>query len=98
MYSILEEFAYGNVSPENQYVKRGSKYDTAMKLVSINEEKLLRLLDGEEKILFQKYVDAQDEVNQLIAVKSLVYGYKVGLLMTAETFMSSNDIISAEEV
>ena len=97
MESILEEFAYGNVSPENQYVKRGSRYDGAMKSVSVNEEKLFRMLEGEEKIIFQKYVDAQGEVNQLTAVKNIVYGYKLGLLMTAEAFLTSGDLISGEE-
>ena len=96
MYSILEEFACGNVSPENQYVKRGSKYDRAMKEVVGNEEKLLRILEGEEKITFQKFVDAQGEVNQQTAVNNFVYGFKLGLLMTAEAFMSSDGLINGK--
>lgn len=58
---------------------------------------MFRILDGEEKIIFQKYVDAQGEVNQLTAVKNIVYGYKLGLLMTAEAFLTSGDLISGEE-
>lgn len=94
MHSILEEFAYGNISPETQSFKQGSKLADAMRALSGNEEKLLRILSGEEKIIFQKYVDAQGEVNQLTAVKNLVYGYKLGFLMAAEAFVTSGDIIS----
>jgi len=97
MQSILEEFAYGNISPEAQCFKRNSPYGEAMSAVSSNEEKLLRILDGEEKILFQKYVDAQGEVNQLTAVKNLVYGFKLGLLMTAEAFITGGDLIAGRE-
>lgn len=97
MHSILEEFAYGNISPEAQYFKHGTKFGEAMKSVSTNEEKLLRILDGEAKIIFEKYNEAQGEVNQLTAVKNLVYGYKLGLLMTAETFITSGDLVAGEE-
>jgi len=96
MRSILEEFACGNISPEVQYFKRSSEYGQAVGAVSINEDKLLVRLDEEEKILFQKYVDAQGEVNQLTAVESMIYGFKLGLLMTAESFMKSGDLVAGE--
>jgi len=96
MQSILEEFAYGNISPEVQCFKRDSQYGEAMRAVSSNEEKLFGRLGGEDKDLFQKYVDAQGEVNQLTAVKNLIYGYKLGVLMTAEAFMTSGELIAGE--
>lgn len=96
MQSILEEFAYGNVSPEIRFFKRDSKYGEAMRALSGNEEQLLSKLNGEEKDLFQKFVDAQSEVNQLTAVENLIYGYKLGLLMTAEAFLTSGDLFGGE--
>ena len=97
MYSILEEFAYGNISPEARYFKHDSEYGQAVRAASNNEEKLLGKLAGEEKALFQKYVDVQGEVNQLTAVKNLIYGYKLGLLMTAEVFVTSGDLVAGAE-
>ena len=44
-------------------------------------------LGTQEKDLFQKYADVQNEVNQLTAVRSLVDGFKAGLIMTAEAFI-----------
>lgn len=97
MQSILEEFAYGNISPEVQYFKPHSAFGEAMRAVSSNEKKLLSKLNEEEKIIFQKYIDAQGEVNQLTAVKNVVYGYKLGLLMTAEAFITSGSLIAGGE-
>ena len=97
MRSILEEFAYGNISPQVQTFKQNSRFGQAMRAASSNEEELLGKLDAEEKIIFQKYVDAQGEVNQLTAVKNLIYGYKLGLLMTAEAFITGGECIAGEE-
>ena len=97
MTSILEEFAYGNISPEAQFFKRDSEFGKAMELVSRNEQKLLDRLGADDKDLFQKYIDAQGEVNRLTAVKNLIYGYKLGLIMTAEAFVGRGDLIVGEE-
>lgn len=60
-----------------------SKYGRATELVANIEQKLLDRLKEDDKDLFKKYVDAQGETNQLTAVRNLVYGYKLGLIMTA---------------
>lgn len=99
MPSILEEFAYGNVSPEVQAFEKNSKYGRIVKLVANIEQKLLNKLEAEEKDLFVKYVDAQGEANQLTAAKNLVYGYKLGLTMTAEAFVGIDGLyIGGEEL
>ena len=97
MPSILEEFAYGNISPEAQFFKRDSEFGRAMKFVSANEQKLLDRLAAEDKTLFEKYVDAQGEVNRLTAVKNLIYGYSLGLTMAAEAFVGMNQLIADGE-
>ena len=97
MRSILEEFAYGNISPEAQTFKHNSEFGQAMRAAARGEEKLLGKLGGEEKATFQKYVEAQEEVIQLTAVKNLIYGYKLGLLMTAEAFITGGQCIVGED-
>jgi len=98
MRSILEEFAYGNVSPEVQFFQKDSKYGRVTQLVSQIEQKLLDRLGADDQDLFQKYLDAQGEENQLTAVKNLVYGYKLGLIMTAEAFIGMDDLSIGREV
>ena len=78
-------------------MQRNSQYGEAMRALSGNEEKLPAKLNEDEKILFQKYVDAQGEVNQLIAVGNLIYGFKLGLTMTAEAFVTSGELIAGED-
>ena len=98
MISILEEFAYGNVTPEDQRFEKNSRYGRACALTARIEQELLDKLDGDDSALFQKYVDAQGEVNQLTAVKNLIYGFKLGLTMTAEAFLGIDDLyVSGEE-
>jgi len=93
MRSILEEFFYGNISPEVQFTEKGSRYDKVLSIICRNEEKLLERLNEEEKEILEKYMEAQMELNQLTAIKGQVYGYKLGLLMTAEVFVTGRDII-----
>lgn len=93
MSSILEEFAYGNISPEAPFFKRNSAYGEALRALSGNEEKLLAMLNEDERTIFQKYIDAQEEINRLTAVGNLIYGYKLGLMMTAEAFVGMDGLI-----
>lgn len=97
MKSILEEFANGNISPKARFFKRNSQYGEAMRAVSGNEEKLLARLNEDDKLLFQKYVETQSEVNQLTAVSNLIYGFKLGLMMTAEAFVTGDSLIGGGE-
>ena len=97
MQSILEEFAYGNVSPEVQFFKKDSKYGRAIELLSRIEDKLVGRLEAKEKDMFEKFVDAQSEVNQLTAVHHLIYGFKLGLIMTAEAFIGMDELYRGGE-
>jgi len=94
MKSILEEFFYGNISPEVQLVERGSYYHEVMGIIACTEEKLLERLNEEEKEILKQHIDAQMELNQLTSLRSQIYGYKLGLLMTAETFFTSRELVA----
>jgi len=94
MKSILEEFFYGNISPEVQSIERGSYYHEVMGVVASTEGKLLERLNEEEKEILRKFTDAQMELNRLTAIRSQIYGYKLGLLMTAETFVTGRELIA----
>ena len=89
MNSMLESFAYGNMSPNAQPFKDNANYGDAMRVFSSTQEKLLGRLNEEEKVIFEKYIDAQDEVKQLTAVYNWIGGYKLGLLVTAEVFVTA---------
>lgn len=97
MRSILEEFAYGNITPNQHSFKKNSPYGEALHMLAQNEEKLLEQLSGENRETFRKCMEAQAEVNRLAVMLNLVYGFKLGLLMTAEAFLTSDNLVSGWE-
>ncbi|MCL2827938.1 MAG: hypothetical protein FWD99_04290 [Oscillospiraceae bacterium] len=92
MQSILKEFFSGKISPESQFFSHNSAYGRAMATVARTEVNLLAKLNDEEKILLEQYTDAQMTLNQITAVDSQVYGYKLGMLMTAEAFLTGGEL------
>ena len=94
MHSILKEFFYGNVSPEAQSFKGDPAYEEVLHIIVRTEEKLLARLNEEEKEIFNRFSDAQMELNSLTAINSQIYGYKLGVLMTAEAFVTGRELIA----
>ena len=97
MKSILEEFAYGNISPETRFFEKNSHYGRTMKILSDSEEKLMSILDGELKETLQKFSNAQAEINLLSNVDRFIYGYRLGVLMTMEVFNGKEDLVVGGE-
>jgi len=93
MRSILEEFAFGNISPD---IPVSPRYKKALRAVCDNEAKLSIKLSDEEKPVLEKFVDAHCELNRLTATENFIYGYKLGLIMTAEAFIKSNEFFGEE--
>ena len=77
-----------------QHAPQSPAYGEAMHFVIVNEEKLLARLNEEEKTIFQKFVDAREEANQLAAAEYLMRGYKLGVIMTAEAFVAGGDFVA----
>ena len=98
MRSILEEFALGNINPNDGTIKKGTRYAKVMNLVVDIENKLFSALDEEPKVLFSKYSNAQLEANAISNNDKFIYGYRLGVLMTMEVFKGSDDNIFGGEV
>ncbi len=61
MKSILHEFYYGNISPNERPLVQSPECKQFLKIVADSEEKLLKLLDGNEKEPLQTFSKAQGE-------------------------------------
>jgi len=79
------------MSQSTQLFQHNAEYSDAMRALSRNKEKLFEQLNNNEKAIFEKYIDVQDKVNQMAAVNYWVDGYKLGLLVTAEVFVTDGD-------
>jgi len=87
MTSTLEDFINSNI-PKVESFKQNPEYSQAIEYASRHEEKLLARLNDEDKALFKKFLEVNGEVIRLTAEDNLAYGYKVGVVMTAEAFLT----------
>jgi len=53
-------------------------------VLSGNEEKLIGLLEGQEKKLFLELANAQSEVNGITEVESFINGFRLGARIAIE--------------
>ena len=64
--TTLEDLYYGNISPHERYIKRGSRVDKLVKLICKNEESLTATLTEQQKETFEKFKDCQSELAGLL--------------------------------
>lgn len=86
MKSILEEFYYGNIDPGTAELSRTAKYDRALEKIIASEEKLLKLLNEPEKLLFNEFSEAQEEMHESFIAEKFSLGFKLGVLFMTEVF------------
>ena len=55
--TTLENLYYGNISPNERYIKRGIRADKLVKLICKNEEELNAGLTEKQKETFEKFKD-----------------------------------------
>ena len=63
--TTLEDLYYGNISPHERYIKRGTKVDKLVKLICKNEESLTAGLTEQQKETFEKFKYCQSELSGL---------------------------------
>lgn len=75
---ILNEFWYGNIRPTDRDIVPNSRIDKLLKLVVKNEQQLNALLCDEERAVFQKFRESQDELSSVNECESFVLGFRLG--------------------
>ena len=63
--TVIEDLYYGNIHPCERDVVRGSAMDRLMKLLCKNEETLTATLTEQQKEIFLKFKNCQDELSSL---------------------------------
>lgn len=61
--TTLEDLYYGNISPHERYIKRGTRVDKLVKLICKNEEELNSGLTEKQKETFEKFKDCTSELS-----------------------------------
>ena len=98
MPSVLEELYYGNVCPDVKYYQQDSPFVEAARLKNVNLEKLIASLNDTEKEIFDKYCDAQSDIEGISRYANFTYGFKLGVLLMVETFMGRGEITGEETI
>jgi len=97
MTSILEELYLGNIRPDSRMYGQDSHFVQAARLKHDNLEKLMAALNDSEKELFEKYCDAQGEIEGITRYDTYTYALKFGILLMVEVFMGKGEITGGED-
>ena len=92
MGSILEELYCGNIRPDTKTYGQDSPFVKLARLKSKNLDKLMTVLDDSEKELFEKYCDAQGEIEGITRYDTFTYALKFGVMLMVEIFMGNEEI------
>lgn len=90
MRSTVEELYYGNISPSDRRFLQSGEYAQILRLITRNEEELRQSLKEAQKAIFEKFKDSTSELEGMTEVTAFVLGFKLGLRLTAEAYISSN--------
>ncbi len=90
MESIIEELYYGNITPSERSYRRTGEYAHILQLITRHEEKLTETLTEAQKETFEKFKDSTSEISSMTEVTAFSLGFKLGLRLTAESFIGSD--------
>ena len=90
MQSIIEELYYGNVLPFERRMPKCGEYSHIMKLLTRNEEELLKTLTAAQKETFEKFKANLAELNGIDEATTFTIGFKLGVRLVAESMIKGD--------
>lgn len=90
MQSIIEELYYGNVLPFERRIPKCGEYSHIMKLLTRNEEALLKTLTEAQKETFEKFKANLAELNGIDEATTFAIGFKLGVRLVAEAMIKGD--------
>ena len=78
MADILEELWYGNLAPhEFNHIENSPEYQSAIRLVSSNQDRLIKDFTEQQKDLFERYNTSVDELVSQSELDAFKSGFKL---------------------
>ena len=87
MSNIIEDFYYGNIEPQEVNSELTPILKKQLSNLAEKEEQLTARLNGEDKELFQNYVNAYIEFSTTSNADSFITGFRLGAKFTYATFL-----------
>ena len=91
MKSILEELWFGNVCPDVMMGKMSAEEKELAEYITAHHEKLNSILNDEQKKVFEKYVDCQEEYSFHSDKEIFVYAFRLGARIMLEVLEEKNE-------
>lgn len=88
MSSIIEDFYYGNIEPQELTTEITPKLKKKLTVLAKKEEELTVMLHEKEKELFASYVSAYNEFSSISISDGFISGFRLGARFTYDTFIS----------
>ncbi len=92
MKSFIRELYYGNINPTAKTYDKKSDFGKSMDKVAMNEEKLMNMLTGKEKELFEEFCKAYSDVDYTTGCESFVDGFRMGAEFMLNTFIIKDKV------
>ena len=90
MRRTLEDFYYGNITPNEQQMAPDSELKRATDRVARYESQLKEQLKENERAILEKLIRSQHEIDSITALENFILGFRLGVRMMAEC-MDGND-------
>ena len=81
---ILEDLYYGNLFPHEKCAKLDDEMKDLLGLLNRNEEKLIATLSNEQKEIFGKYKDCNQEISEICERNAFLNGFRLGAKIIIE--------------
>ena len=95
MRKTLEELFYGNLTPNEQQIPPASPLQQAMDQAEKYEEKLTSLLEGEEKTMLLRLLNAENEIGSTLALENFILGFRLGMRLAIESLDEDDGSLTA---
>lgn len=93
MSNFIKELFYCNIDPQATSIKTNRKIRREMRILSDNEDYLLKELSGDPQKLFLEYVDAWGIVNAEEVLESFKNGFRIGAQFAYDAFINQEAFI-----
>lgn len=83
---ILEELWYGNIDPmEMNNIQNNPEYQSALRLVNNNYDRLQEGLTDKQKELLMRYAESRNEYSNITELDAFKSGFRLGAGLVMET-------------
>ena len=87
---IIENLFYGNISPCEKTLTRGSEYSRLLQLAAKNEENLFSILSPQQTEQFEKLKECIFDMNNISEKEAFIDGFRLGVQLTAEAIYDTS--------